>query len=130
MPTLALLPSGLSQRIFFILLESEPKFATFINKHVVLQGDWEWMSFPPSENIAILKVDQISEDLFLNRSPIDEEVLCYLEDRIPIMAEAAMRLARLQALASGCKVLEVERGFLIEISPDGTKIPIKQLNEP
>lgn len=129
MPTVALLPTGLFQQIFFVLLEIQDELEPFVEKHVRLQGEWKGMAFPCFENVAILKVSQISEDCLLNNGDLDETSFCFLEENIPIMAEAACRLARWQALASGCKVLQVEECWLIEISPDGTKTFVQWLGQ-
>ena len=50
-----------------------------------------------------------------------------LEEHIPELADSAFRQAYWKALAEGSKVLKVEDGFLIEVSPDGSKKVLKQL---
>lgn len=58
---------------------------------------------------------------------MDEKTIEFLEDHIPEMAEAAVVQAYWMALSSGCKVLQVEKNNLIEVSPDGTKRIVKSL---
>ena len=58
---------------------------------------------------------------------MDEKELDYLEAHIPELAEAAVKQAYWQALASGSKVLKSEKGELIEISPDGSRRVLKKL---
>ncbi len=49
-----------------------------------------------------------------------EEVIDYLEAHIPELAEAAVKQAYWQALASGASVLVSDNGVIKEIFPDGT----------
>ena len=49
-----------------------------------------------------------------------EKTIEYLERHIPEMAQAAVKQAYWQALASGSSVLISESGFIKEIFPDGT----------
>ena len=49
-----------------------------------------------------------------------EKAIEYLEKHIPEMAEAAVRQAYWQALASGSSVLVSENGVINEVFPDGT----------
>lgn len=49
-----------------------------------------------------------------------EKVIEYLEQHIPEMAQAAVKQAYWQALASGSSVLIAEDGEIKEIFPDGT----------
>jgi len=49
-----------------------------------------------------------------------EKAIEYLEKHIPEMAEAAIRTAYWQALASGSSVLVSENGVINEVFPDGT----------
>lgn len=51
----------------------------------------------------------------------------FLEDHIPEIAQAAVTQAYWMALASGCKVLQVEGDKLVEISPDGGRRTVKLL---
>ena len=51
----------------------------------------------------------------------------FIEDHIPEMAQAAVTIAYWMALASGCKVLQVEGDKLVEVSPDGSKRIVKSL---
>jgi hypothetical protein len=49
-----------------------------------------------------------------------EKAIEYLEKHIPEMAEAAVKQAYWQALASGSSVLVSENGAINEVFPDGT----------
>ena len=49
-----------------------------------------------------------------------EKAIEYLEKHIPEMAEAAVKQAYWQALASGSSVLVSENGVINEVFPDGT----------
>lgn len=50
----------------------------------------------------------------------NEKAIEYLEKHIPEMAEAAVRQAYWQALASGSSVLVSENGKINEVFPNGT----------
>jgi len=50
-----------------------------------------------------------------------------LEEHIPGLADAAVKQAYWQALATGSSVLVSEEGALVEIFPDGTRKVLKQL---
>jgi hypothetical protein len=56
-----------------------------------------------------------------------EESMRFLEEHIPDLADAAVKQAYWQALATGSSVLVSEEGALIEIFPDGTRKVLKQL---
>jgi hypothetical protein len=56
-----------------------------------------------------------------------EQTMLYLEEHIPDLAEAAVKQAYWQALASGSSVLERENGYLVEVFPDGSRKIIKSL---
>ena len=56
-----------------------------------------------------------------------EESMRFLEEHIPILADAAVKQAYWQALATGSSVLVSEEGALVEIFPDGTRKVLKQL---
>lgn len=58
---------------------------------------------------------------------MNEKTLCFLEEHIPGLAEAALKQAYWRTLASGNSVLQAEDGALVEIHPDGTKTFIKHL---
>ena len=58
---------------------------------------------------------------------ITEESMRFLEENIPILADAAVKQAYWQALASSSSVLVCEDGALIEMFPDGTRKVLKQL---
>lgn len=51
----------------------------------------------------------------------------FIEDHIPEIARAAVTQAYWMALASGCKVVEVEGDNLVEVSPDGGRKVVKSL---
>ena len=56
-----------------------------------------------------------------------EESMRFLEEHIPELADAAVKQAYWQALATGSSVLVSEKGALVEIFPDGTRKVLKQL---
>lgn len=56
-----------------------------------------------------------------------EESMRFLEEHIPDLADAAVKQAYWQALATGSSVLVSEEGALVEIFPDGTRKVLKQL---
>ncbi len=58
---------------------------------------------------------------------MSEESMRFLEEQIPELAELAVKLAYLKALASGSSVLECKNGVLMETFPDGTRKIIKKL---
>lgn len=58
---------------------------------------------------------------------MNDKELDYLEQQIPELAEIAFKQAYWQMLAAGEKVLAVEAGVLVEISPDGSRKEIKKL---
>ncbi|WP_394990712.1 hypothetical protein [Emticicia sp.] len=61
---------------------------------------------------------------------LNEQELNYLEQQIPILAETATKQAYWQTLASGDKVMIAEDGKLIEVSPDGSRKIIKEIEKP
>lgn len=126
-PRKVLFPTGDFQLTHFILLHMQDDLVPFINKYVKVEGSWEGIASPSFENVGILNVHQISEIEVYNSVHLDEDSLLFFENLIPVMAEGACKLAHWQALASGCKVIQVEEGYLIEISPDGTKEYLQQL---
>ncbi len=56
-----------------------------------------------------------------------EESMRFLEEHIPILADAAVKQAYWQALAAGSSVLVCENDVMYEIFPDGTRKVVKQL---
>ncbi|MGI8493897.1 MAG: hypothetical protein ACR2L1_01120 [Pyrinomonadaceae bacterium] len=56
----------------------------------------------------------------------NEKTIEYLEKHIPEMAQAAVKQAYWQALASGRSVLISDDGFIKEIFPDGTFRVVEQ----
>jgi len=61
---------------------------------------------------------------------LDEQVMSYLEARIPELAEGAVKQAYCKNLAAGRKVVEAVNGQLVESSPDGSTRVIKPLEAP
>ena len=55
-----------------------------------------------------------------------EESMRFLEEHIPGLADAAVKQAYWQALATGSSVLVSEEDALVEIFPDGTRKVLKQ----
>ncbi|MBA2736575.1 MAG: hypothetical protein H0U50_07255 [Pyrinomonadaceae bacterium] len=58
-----------------------------------------------------------------------EKAIQYLEEHIPELAEAAVKQAYWQALASGSSVLVSDNGVIKEVFPDGTS-KIREKSEP
>ncbi len=58
---------------------------------------------------------------------MSEESMLFLEENIPILADAALKQAYWQALATGSSVLICEDGALVEMFPNGTRKVLKQL---
>ena len=56
----------------------------------------------------------------------NEKAIDYLEKHIPELAEAAVKQAYWQALASGSSVLVSENGVIKEVFPDGTSKIIQE----
>ena len=56
-----------------------------------------------------------------------EESMRFLEEHIPDLADAAVKQAYWQALATGSSVLVSEEDALVEIFPDGNRKVLKQL---
>ena len=56
----------------------------------------------------------------------NEKAIDYLEAHIPELAEAAVKQAYWQALASGSSVLVSENGVMKEVFPDGTSKIIQE----
>ena len=56
-----------------------------------------------------------------------EESMRFLEEHIPDLADAAVKQAYWQALATGSSVLVSEEGELVERFPDGTQKVVKHL---
>jgi hypothetical protein len=57
----------------------------------------------------------------------NEKVIDYLEQKIPELAELAIKQAYWQTLSSGGSVLEIENDALIQTFPDGTKKIVKYI---
>lgn len=56
----------------------------------------------------------------------NEKAIDYLEAHIPELAEAAVKQAYWQALASGSSVLVSDNGVIKEVFPDGTSKIIQE----
>jgi hypothetical protein len=61
---------------------------------------------------------------------LDEKTMCKLEERIPFLAEGAVKKARTKTLSSGRNMVEAVNGKLIESHPDGTYRVIRPLAPP
>lgn len=61
---------------------------------------------------------------------LTDQELDFLEQQIPILAETAFQQAYWQTLSSGDKVMIAENGFLIEVSPDGSREVVKEIGKP
>ena len=61
---------------------------------------------------------------------LTDQELDFLEQQIPILAEMAVQQAYWQTLTSGDKVMIAENGFLIEVSPDGSRRVVKEIGKP
>jgi len=61
---------------------------------------------------------------------LDEKTMSKRENRIPQLAESAVKQARSKTLASGRSVIEAVNGKLIESRPDGTSTVLKYLLAP
>jgi hypothetical protein len=61
---------------------------------------------------------------------LDEKSMSNLENRIPELAEEAVKQAYCKALTSGRRVIEAINGQLVESSPDGTTRVLKSLPAP
>lgn len=85
------------------------------------------MAPPLFANVPVLTVAHISEEPGVNQPVPDEELISLLEMRFPFLIQAACKLARWQALASGQTLLEVEGDYLVRITPDGTKTVIRHI---
>lgn len=61
---------------------------------------------------------------------LTDQELNFLEQQIPILAETALQQAYWRTLSSGAKVMIAENGFLIEVSPDGSRKVVKEISKP
>jgi len=61
---------------------------------------------------------------------LDEKSMSNLEQRIPELAEGAVKQAYCKTLASGRRVVEAINGQLVESSSDGTSRVLKPLPAP
>lgn len=126
-PELVLLPSGENQQICFVFVKMPDESIPPTDKYVEIEGNWEGMDSHVFDNIAILQAQKISIDHWINTNKDNEAISYFVDKHLPLMAEAACRLARWETLASGHEVLEVENGWITKVSPDGTKTQIRKL---
>ncbi len=61
---------------------------------------------------------------------LTEKEITFLEEQIPYLAETATKQAYWRSLAEGDKVMIAEDGKLIEVSPDGSRKVIKEIEKP
>ena len=61
---------------------------------------------------------------------LDEKNMSVREDRIPFLAEDAVKKARTRTLTSGRSVVEAVDGKLVETRPDGSRKVLKSLGTP
>jgi hypothetical protein len=61
---------------------------------------------------------------------LDEKDMSYLEERIPELAEGAVKQAYCKTLTSGRRVVEAVNGQLVESLPDGSSKVLKPLTAP
>jgi hypothetical protein len=61
---------------------------------------------------------------------LDEKTMSKRENRIPQLAESAVKQARSKTLAAGRSVIEAINGNLIESRPDGTSTVLKSIPAP
>jgi hypothetical protein len=61
---------------------------------------------------------------------LTEKEITFLEEQIPHLAETATKQAYWRSLAEGDKVMIAEDGKLIEVSPDGSRKVIKEIEKP
>ena len=59
--------------------------------------------------------------------PLNEEAMCFLEEKIPELADMALKQAYWRALAAGHSVLEAEDGVLYRVFPDGSREFVEKL---
>ncbi len=61
---------------------------------------------------------------------LDEKTMSRRENRIPQLAESAVKQARANTLKAGCSVVEAIGGKLIETRPDGSSRVLKSISAP
>lgn len=61
---------------------------------------------------------------------LTEKEIDFLEQQIPILAAAASHQAYWRTLSAGGKVMIAENGYLIEVSSDGTRKILKEIEKP
>ena len=61
---------------------------------------------------------------------LDENAMRYLENRIPELAEGAVKQAYCKTLTSGRRVVEAVNGNLVESCPDGSFKVLRALTAP
>ena len=62
--------------------------------------------------------------------PDQENNIEELENQFPSLSGAVFAAAREQVLASGNSVLQSEQGCIYEVSPDGQRVKVKDIEPP
>lgn len=101
--------------------------APIASRAVIIYDQIQLDSFSYKPTPAVLQ-GRISQTAFSELIEDEEErKISIQESLVGELAEAALKQAYQQALASGYSVTRAENGALVEVSPDGTKIFIKEL---
>ena len=122
-----LLPNGLVRPVSFVLIALPDQYLSCVGKYVVIEGQWIGMDSPVFDNIAILQAEWISDDHWTNTDYESEEAHDFFDEHVFAMMRGPCAIARWKALKSGRTLLEVENHWLIEVHPDGTKTPVRPL---
>jgi hypothetical protein len=61
---------------------------------------------------------------------LTEKEVTFLEEQIPYLAETATKQSYWRSLAESDKVIMAEKGKLIEVSSDGSRKIIKEIEKP
>jgi hypothetical protein len=61
---------------------------------------------------------------------LTEKEITFLEEQIPYLPETATKQAYWRSLAEGDKVIIAKKGKLIEVSPNGSRKIIKEIEKP
>ena len=60
----------------------------------------------------------------------EEKIMREMENQFPLLSGLAFHTARQQTLESGLKVLQSEDGVIYEVSPDGSRRRVKEIEPP
>ena len=60
----------------------------------------------------------------------EEKIMREMENQFPLLSGVAFHTACQQALESGLKVLQSEDGVIYEVSPDGSRRRVKEIEPP